>query len=335
MYTHFSRIVLVTAAVALYATSAQAFSTDCRYGDNVRFATVPIEWRAGGAGTEDVEGTAEWDAVAAAFASWEAVECSTLAFTRGADVAEPSTAYTDGYYILVYFEDDTAFWEQAGNPLYVATLFNPTDGPEPELLYSVIVLNDAAYTWSVSPDGERDTYDVQSIVTRMLGRAIGLAKPPEGTDSVMAQPHRDNDVSGRTLLSEDIAAVQYLYPDETCADTPPGPDRVCCYDPDPEDGVDPCEGCVGSIDCRGTTPDGDADADSDADADGDGDSDGDGDTDADADADGGGDGDGDGDGDGGGGDGCDCHVASDGPTPALPALILALVAVIATRPWRR
>lgn len=334
MKTHFSRIVLVTAAVVLYATSAQAFSTDCRYGDNVRFATVPIEWRAGGEGTADVEGTAEWDAVAAAFAAWEAVDCSMLAFTRGADVAEPSMAYTEGYYILVYFEDDTTFWEQAGNPAYAAVLSNPTDGPEPELLYAVIVLNDAAYAWSVAPDGERDMLDVQSVVTRMIGRAIGLARPPDGTDSVMAQGHRDDDVSGRTLLSEDIAAVQFLYPDTTCTEPLPGPDRVCCYDPQPDDGVDPCEGCAGAIDCRTTSPDGDADADSDAD--GDGDSDGDGDTDADADADGGADGggDGDGDGDGGSGGGCDCRVV-DGSSPALPTLILALVAVVATRPWRR
>ena len=56
---------------------AQGYAVECRFGGIVRWADNTAEWRVGGTGTEDIDGEGEWDAVAAAIATYENIPGST------------------------------------------------------------------------------------------------------------------------------------------------------------------------------------------------------------------------------------------------------------------
>ena len=88
--------------------------------------------------------------------------------------------------------------------------------------------------------------DVETVVLKQLGRMLALGTPIDDADSVMFGSYRLGETE-RSLGGDDIAGVQYLYPDSAC-DAPTEPGRICCQGSEAV-----CDGCDdwGTVeDCR-------------------------------------------------------------------------------------
>ena len=172
---------------------------------------------------EDGVDEARAAAVEAAFQTWEDVECADIAFARGDDIAEPQPRhwmFVEGEFIQVWWVDDPAFWEsaQVGRADWVH------DGSG-RLIGADIILNSKDHSWSTT--GEAGMLDVQSVVTALIGKSLGIESDDEA--SAVFGRYSAGDTSKRTLGPDDIAAVQYLYNDGSC--TPTEPADICPDDP--------------------------------------------------------------------------------------------------------
>jgi len=209
-----------------------SFSVSCYNGAASGWYTSNIVWHPGGSGTADVPGDEEWLAVEAAFDAWSDVECSTLSFTRGEAVAEPSDLPSDSS-IVVFFESDE---EALGTHRWIIGY-----GAGYSIYKATIALNDRDYDW-VTDGGSSGTRDIQTAMMSALGFALGLDFPPEGSDTVLDGPS-----PARELGADDILAIQYLYPDAAC-DSPPAPERLCCEESRTPGACDACV-AIGSVEC--------------------------------------------------------------------------------------
>jgi len=312
----------------LAAGTALAFYIQARPADDphvLRWESPRIEYRIGHTvvpGFEDDQEALD-AAIAAAFQTWQDVECSSVAFTAGEPIDNPTDwEHPEDPYILVYFIADqvtaeNAFFLQGTDQRSVAKYWFVYDSETFHIIAATVYLNAYDHQWSTADAGEADKLDVQATVTALVGRSLGLQSTYEGATTISGH-WRTGDVERRSLHPDDIAGIVYLYPREDCAGCViVEPQQVCLG----QFGEDcPPAGLVdaGPLDAGPEVQCGDGDADADADgdgdgdtdADGDGDGDGDGDTDADADTDGDGDLDGDSDVDAGtaADDGC-CSVA--------------------------
>lgn len=162
-------------------------------------------------------------AIERAFQTWQDVSCSSLTFTRGeddrSDVPDSFHWMSDAEgerYILVYFDSDPTHWTGPS----VGFFQFGHDGLG-NMIGGSIILNSAHHMWT---DGCEDGHlDLQSIVTALLGRVLGISSlTPEA--AVYAR-YRPADMRKRTLVQDEIDALQYLYGDGTC--TPPEPEQIC------------------------------------------------------------------------------------------------------------
>jgi hypothetical protein len=214
-----TRLIWTLALVGLLlgmSGTAHAFSVLCRYGGIMRWSEATASWATGGVGTDDVDGDGEWAAVEAAFTAWGSIPCTDITFNRVEHVESPELYHREGEYILVYFESNEGWWrancyDPGSGHTCVGYRFFGSAGANPEFLYGTIVLNDYEYDWSTDDDGAPNRLDIQSVVTTMLANMIGLDDAEEGADSVTTRMYNFNDVSCRTLGTDDIEAMQYLY----------------------------------------------------------------------------------------------------------------------------
>ena len=185
-------------------------------------ATTPVEFRIASTGLPIGDGS-EATAIEAAFATWQAVECSTLSFTRGADEAAPMARHwmvTTDRYILVYWSNDRALWD-----IPRVGFFEWAHDGNGTVIGSQIILNGLDHSWSTT--GETDKMDVQAVVTAMIGRSLGITSGMPGNATYPV--YNAGDDSKRTLGTDDVAAIQYLYGDGSC--TPDDPEMVCTDTP--------------------------------------------------------------------------------------------------------
>lgn len=70
------------------------------------------------------------------------------------------------------------------------------------------------YTWSTASGGESGKYDVQSVATHEFGHWLTLYDLYDSTDSekTMYEWTASNEIKKRTLDSDDIAGINYIYP---------------------------------------------------------------------------------------------------------------------------
>lgn len=70
------------------------------------------------------------------------------------------------------------------------------------------------YTWSTASGGESGKYDVQSVATHEFGHWLTLYDLYNSTDSekTMYQWTASNEIKKRSLHSDDIAGIRYIYP---------------------------------------------------------------------------------------------------------------------------
>jgi hypothetical protein len=206
-------------------------------------ASSPVKFRIGPTPSE-----AHTEALASAFQSWEGVECSQLAFERGEPVTDPDwlhwevSAENRDRYILIFFTDDPAMWQDARVGLFLFA----QDGFG-EMIGASIALNSKDHDWSTT--GEEGTLDVQSVATALVGRSLGITATAEGNATYPR--YLPGDTSKRELGSEDTAALQYLYGDGSC--DPESPEGMCT-----RESSEPCPPPVETNPDDGTSSGGDA-----------------------------------------------------------------------------
>jgi MYXO-CTERM domain-containing protein len=181
--------------------------------------TEPVEFRAGPSTyPEGVDATAS---IAAAFETWTNVECASIAFTQGADEAMPMARHWTRpgatRYIPVYFSNDPALFASE-----LVGFFEWAQDTLGEMIGGQIILNSLHHSWSTT--GEAGKLDVQSIVTALAGRVLGITSNMEGNATYPR--YAPGDTSKRELGADDIAALQYIYLEDGC-DAPVDPEMIC------------------------------------------------------------------------------------------------------------
>ncbi len=264
-----STMTLLTALAMLVPATASAFYVESRSedmaGDPVPVAydtSTPVEFRIASAGMPGGDGS-EFEAVAAAFATWAAVDCVTIDFTEGPRNDAPAPRHWTAWegiddpaferYISVYWSDDAGQFPTAT----VGFFDRATDGTTSQLIGGTIILNSRHHSWSTT--GEAGLLDVQSVVTALLGRSLGITSAMEGNATYPS--YSPGDTSKRTLGDDDIAAISYIYGDDTCTvmEVPEGictgaPLEDCPPTPDVDAGTGTRDG--GTSDGGSGTPDG-------------------------------------------------------------------------------
>ena len=182
-------------------------------GTVLRWFVFPIQYRINSRGTLDVPGIAERAAVDAAFATWDAIANSGLAFSGDTTTAGFNTA--DGINTILWLDDVSDDPAVASRPDVMALTRRRGDAVTGQISEVDIALNGVSYSWSVlgddnfaSPGGP---VDVQAIVTHEIGHLVGLdhVTSPTATMYVSAYP---GDISLRSLSQDELSAAVFIYP---------------------------------------------------------------------------------------------------------------------------
>ncbi|MCZ7684107.1 MAG: hypothetical protein M5U28_37180 [Sandaracinaceae bacterium] len=192
-------------------------------GDTASAGTIDVAYRIN-TSSFPPELTGGEEAIEAAFDTWTAAECASIAFTEGptTDTTDRRHWMTDGgeIYVAVYFTASDEEW--IGGP--AVGHFHFGYDPTGVLIGASIALNSRDHAWAT--DGAAHALDVQSIVTALIGRALGITSAMEGNATYPR--YAPGDLSKRELGEDDLAAIAYLYPVSggTCT-APPEPEAIC------------------------------------------------------------------------------------------------------------
>lgn len=145
--------------------------------------------------------TGEEDAVRAAFATWQEVACSSMAYTYQG-VTERTGGGRDGYNTVSWGQTDGAlakirWWVDASGRLMEFDILFAEDRP-----------------WGV--DGAADRFDIQNAATHEAGHTLVLDDlyDPTAAARVMYGYIRKGETRKRALHRDDIASICALYPQE-------------------------------------------------------------------------------------------------------------------------
>jgi hypothetical protein len=224
-----------TLALCGLQTDAQAYTLNLVNGKSVTWTSVPVTYYV--SKTADAKTQA---AIDAAFATWQAVKCSTLTFKKGGTFTQcttknkascpKNTVHFDHAtnYIYVFWVTAKAGWpyDAAGKQLdikyasYYFTWFGMTQNLTGASI-AVNAFNTTAIPWSTT--GEQAKLDVQNEMTPLIGGVIGLAD--SGVKGASMYPGMTfGDITKRTLAQDDIDGLTYLYLKTGCTKPPPPTD---------------------------------------------------------------------------------------------------------------
>lgn len=187
--------------------------------------TTPVMYFVSDVDVPGVSASQFQGAVASAFKSWEAVPTASIAYTFGG-FTRGLPGENDGRSTL-------GFMNEPDLDRVLASTSYLIDGDTGELLESDIFFN-SAFSWSVTPAGERGRWDVESIALHEIGHLSGLGHSAIGETELASGGGRrvlsigavmfpialgSGDISGRRLLPDDIAGISDLYPDAGFNDT--------------------------------------------------------------------------------------------------------------------
>jgi Matrixin len=222
-------LTLLVMIVSLTAQPAQAYlhltSSTGSTQTPLKWNQARVRWFATDRGVAGVTAAQFQTAVAAGFATWEAVPTASVAFQFV------------GFTSAVPFDDDgiSTFGFDAQPDLdrvLGATSF-VVDRLTGEIVESDVFFN-SIFTWSTAAAGDASRFDLQSVATHEIGHFVGLGHSAIGETEIRPDGGRRVIASGavmfpislgrgitadRTLQPDDIAGVSDLYPDGDFDDT--------------------------------------------------------------------------------------------------------------------
>jgi len=221
-----SRLTAVTALVVLLFAQGQPAIAYVKFGVRVGSRTVTLKWTQTpvryfitNAGVSGVTAIDLQGALGRAFASWQGVPTSAVAYQlAGFTNARPGD--DDGLSTLG-FRDRPDLDRVLGSTSFLV------DNTTGALLESDIFFN-ASFPWSVAQNGETGRFDLESIALHEIGHFSGLGHSaigetelrPDGGRRVLAAEavmfpiaYSAGTVTGRTLRPDDIAGISDIYPD--------------------------------------------------------------------------------------------------------------------------
>jgi hypothetical protein len=209
----------------LLAAGAAPVGAYLKFGLEVDGRSVTLRWRVrpvryyvNDRGVPGVTSSQLTDALARAFATWQAVPTSSLAYEFG------------GVTAALPFEDDgrstLGFLPAPELDRVLATTSLLIDEVTGEVLESDIFFN-SAFGWSVAPGGEPGRFDFESIAVHEIGHLSGLGHSAIGETEIVTAGRRviaaesvmfplafpAGSVAGRALRADDVAGISDLYPD--------------------------------------------------------------------------------------------------------------------------
>ena len=192
-------------SVALAASCGHAFEvlrTSSGKPTTWSAGAIPVLYRLNDAGSADVTLDQARLALAAAFGAWQAIPTSAIAFSFGGTTSR-AAVIDDGVNLVRWYETGFPFDE---NSLAVTvTTFNDING---NLIDADISVN-GNFAWAT--DGRAGRFDIQNVLTHEAGHCLGLGHSSVRAATMFADAF-SGEVAKRSLHSDDIAGVTFLYP---------------------------------------------------------------------------------------------------------------------------
>ena len=176
--------------------------------------SLPVPYYINSAGSADISGNADIQALVNSFNTWENVSCSYFTASYAGTTSESQTGSSQ-MNLMVWHEYN---WpsEYGDTAIGVTTPWiQPGSG---EILHADIAYNGVNYTWTTQPSGSPSGYsnvmDVANIATHEIGHFLGLDHPGDIAGATMYYSTVGNATSSRTLHQDDINGICYLYPND-------------------------------------------------------------------------------------------------------------------------
>jgi len=222
-------LTLLVMVVSLTAQPAHAYlhltSSTGSTQTPLKWNQTRVRWFATDRGVAGVTAAQFQTAVAAGFATWEAVPTASVAFQF---VGFTSAAPFDDDGISTFgFDAQPDLDRVLGATSFVV------DTLTGEIVESDVFFN-SIFTWSTAAAGDASRFDLQSVATHEIGHFVGLGHSAIGETEIRPDGGRRVLASGavmfpislgrgitadRTLQPDDIAGVSDLYPDGDFDDT--------------------------------------------------------------------------------------------------------------------